>query len=286
MSRANVSRAKVSRVDGRRADERRASERRASERRATRSPIGSIAVESIAVEGFATRKLRIALPPDHDPAIARPLAIFFDGQNLFGDEGSFAGGWHADAAVARLARARQRPIVVGIDHGGVDRLIELSPYRVLGKRGRGHAFLAWVCEVLVPQLRARFSVLEGPRGVLLGGASLGGLAASYAHFTWPSVVGSALAMSPSFWIDDRAVLTLLSRAPRISRLYLDGGLHESKGELAPRLRRIQRHLLAHGYPRRALKVVIDPKGAHQERSWRRRLPAALRFLYPLPSERA
>jgi hypothetical protein len=28
----------------------------------------------------------------------------------------------------------------------------------------------------------------------------------------------------------------------------------------------------------AVKVVIDPRGAHQEASWRRRLPKALRFV--------
>lgn len=240
-------------------------------------------VEAVRVPGFAQRSLRIALPPDHEKPIARPLAIFFDGQNVFGDAGSYAGGWHADAAVRRLAKARVGPIVVGIDHGLQARLIELSPYRVLGKEGRGHHFVEWVCRTLVPRLRERFAVIGGPGGVLLAGASLGGLAATYGHFTWPAIVGRALAMSPSFWIDDRAVASLLTRIPETTQLYLDGGRNESKGELAPRLRNARRHLLAHGYPQRALKVVIDPKGTHQERSWRRRLPAALRWFYPLPS---
>lgn len=242
-------------------------------------------LERVRVPGFAERSIRIALPPDHDDRIPRPLAIFFDGQNVFGDAGSYAGGWHADRAAARLAKARHRPIVVGIDHGGDARLIELSPYRVLGKEGQGHAFVEWVCTALVPRLRRRFSVTEGPEGVLLGGASLGGLAATYGHFTWPDAVGRALAMSPSFWIDDRAVCALLTRIPSTTQLYLDGGLRESKGELAPRLRNVRRHLLAQGYSPRALKVVIDPKGEHRERSWRRRLPAALRWFYPLPRAR-
>lgn len=239
--------------------------------------------ETLRVPGFASRSLRIALPPDHDASVPRRLAIFFDGQNVFGDAGSHAGGWRADAAVARLAKARHRPIAVGVDHGGDARLIELSPYRVLGRVGRAHDFLAWICGVLVPRLRRRFAVVEGPSGVILAGASLGGLAATYGHFTWPHVVGGALAMSPSFWIDDAAVASLLARRPPVSRLYLDGGRYESEGTLAPRLREVKRHLLAHGHPERALRVVIDPKGKHEERSWRRRLPAALRWFHPLPS---
>jgi len=248
----------------------------------TRHP--RVIVETVRVPAFAQRSIRIVLPTDDD-ATPRPLAIFFDGQNVFGDHGSYAGGWHADRVVQRLAKARPRPIVVGIDHGGDARLVELSPYRVLGRAGRGHHFVEWVCAVLVPRMRQRFSVAPGPEGVILAGASLGGLAATYGHFTWPQIVGGALSMSPSFWIDDGAVAALLTRMPKTTQLYLDGGLNESKGELAPRLRKVQRHLVASGYPRRALRVVIDPKGTHQERSWRRRLPAALRWFYPLRGAR-
>jgi hypothetical protein len=33
--------------------------------------------------------------------VADPTLYLFDGQNVFGDEGSFAGGWHTHAAVDR-----------------------------------------------------------------------------------------------------------------------------------------------------------------------------------------
>ena len=64
------------------------------------------------------RKVRIYLPKrlrETDPP--RPLVLMFDGQNVFHDEPSFAGGWHAHLAVERIARVkRPAPIVVAIDH--------------------------------------------------------------------------------------------------------------------------------------------------------------------------
>jgi enterochelin esterase-like enzyme len=242
-------------------------------------------VDRWTVPGFAPRTVRTVLPPGHVTGAPRPLLILFDGQNVLGDDGSYAGGWHADRAVARLAAGRRRPILVGIDHGHHERLVELSPYPVMGQRGRGHDFLRWVVETLLPRLRSQHAIDPGASAVTLGGASLGGLAATYAHLTWPRAVGNVLAMSPSFWVADGAIERSLGEHRSAGRIYLDGGRRESKGTLAPRLRRIGRLLRSHGDGSFALRVVIDPKGEHRETSWRRRLPAALRWLYPLPGER-
>lgn len=242
----------------------------------------TVSVDRWAVPGFSPRVVRTVLPPDHVVGEARPLLILFDGQNVLGDAGSFAGGWHADRVVGRLAVKRRRPILVGIDHGHHERLIELSPYPVMRQRGRAHDFLRWVVETLVPALRSRHTIDGGAAGITLGGASLGGLAAAYAHLTWPHVVGNVLAMSPSFWVHDEAIAPALASLRPSGRIYLDGGLRESKGTLAPRLRRIAKGMRANGHGPDRLRVVIDPKGEHRETSWKRRLPGALRWLYPLP----
>jgi enterochelin esterase-like enzyme len=242
--------------------------------------------EEVHIPGFSSRLVRYVPPPDHheDQGKKRPVLLLFDGQNVFGDEGSFSGGWHVHRAVARLAKRRPRPIVVGLDHGHHARLVELSPFPVMGQKGRAEAFLSWVAHTLVPRIRARYAVIEGPAGILLGGASLGGLAATYAHFRWPEVFGGALAMSPSFWVHDDAIEGFLARRPlpAISQLYFDGGKNESKGGLAPRIRRVGKQLKERGLPSTALRVVVDPKGKHHEASWRRRMPAALRWFYRMP----
>jgi predicted alpha/beta superfamily hydrolase len=88
-------------------------------------------------------------------------------------------------------------------------------------------------------------------------------------------------MSPSFWVGDGAILDWVRDQPRppFSRVYLDSGMREGRGTLLPLVARLAGHLAARGYGDLNLRFRTDPKGLHSEQSWRRRLPAALRFLY-------
>src|SRR5690242_3554823 len=74
--------------------------------------------------------LTVYLPPGYTASNERyPVAYMFDGQNLFGDEGSYSGGWHLHEALdAQAAKGKRVPIVIGIHHGGASRISELSPW--------------------------------------------------------------------------------------------------------------------------------------------------------------
>ena len=186
----------------------------------------------------------------------------------------------------KLAKSRPAPIIVGIEHGGETRAEELVPFATPGIHGRADIFLDWVVRDIIPMVRHDYRVIDGPAGVLVGGASLGGLAALYAHHRRPDVVGGALAMSPSLWVGRGALLSYVERepVPWTSKIYLDtganrgrradgrGGCAVSRSSSRPR-----------GYGKDKLLVRIDKRGVHNERSWRRRLPAALRFFY-LPAK--
>ncbi|MCU0687566.1 MAG: esterase family protein, partial [Polyangiaceae bacterium] len=76
--------------------------------------------------GRGTRSVRVYMPAGPTPPGGRSLLVLFDGQNVFDDAPSFAGGWHAHETADRLgARA---PVIVGVDHGNEARLHELSPF--------------------------------------------------------------------------------------------------------------------------------------------------------------
>ncbi|CAN5833899.1 hypothetical protein BH11MYX2_BH11MYX2_35930 [soil metagenome] len=229
---------------------------------------------TITPRGLGRRRVR-AYVPTHSSS--RTLLLMFDGQNVFGDAGSFAGGWHVHTAVDRVARARA-PIVVAIDHGGHDRIAELSPYSDGKRGGKLDVFLAPVID-LVPQLRTRFAADE----VYVGGSSLGGLASLYAHFLRPDLFAGALAMSPSLWFTrDRFAAFLRSRpAPPRSRIYLDIGTREGNGVMKPLVVQLGRELHRRGWHstgEHRLQVRVDPRGRHNEASWRRRFTGALRFM--------
>ena len=69
------------------------------------------------------RRVRVYLPPGRKAPSPRPVLYVFDGQNVFDDGPSFAGGWHLHHTAPRLAtQRREAPVVIGIDHGGVERI--------------------------------------------------------------------------------------------------------------------------------------------------------------------
>jgi enterochelin esterase-like enzyme len=239
-------------------------------------------VGPLEVPGLAARTVRVYLPSTFTPEVPRFGLYLFDGQNVFEDQPSFSGGWHVHRAVERIARSRRlAPVVVGIDHGGEARLQELSPFPVADQPGQIDQLLAWLTGSLMPRLAAELPLVGGPVGSVVGGSSMGGLAAFYSHFRHPEAFGGALSMSPSFWLGDGEILRWAAAqpSPEVSRIYLDCGVREGRGTVMPLVAALAAHLAERGWDHDHLMFRPDMKGAHNERSWRRRLPKALRFFY-------
>jgi predicted alpha/beta superfamily hydrolase len=230
--------------------------------------------------------VRVFLPPRRGAA-PLPALYLFDGQNVFDDAPSFAGGWRLHEVVRGISARRHRlPALLGVEHGGAERMDELSPWPSPHGRGRADALLAWLAGDLVPRLGAELGLATTPDGVTLGGSSMGGLCALYAHFRHPATFGGVLAMSPSLWLAGERIFDFIASQPRpwASRIYLDAGAHEARGGMLRLAARMAGVLREKGYGPDALRFRADPKGKHQEADWRRRAPAALRFLFA-PSRR-
>jgi pimeloyl-ACP methyl ester carboxylesterase len=220
-----------------------------------------------------------------------------DGQNVFGDEGSFAGGWHADLAVDgfaagetsqtrgdKLEPAIGAPVILAVDHGGTERIAELGA----PSSPKLATLIDLIVDRMLPAARAHAQLREGPPSAYVAGSSMGGLAALYMHFRRPEVFGGALAMSPSLWFERRAIFGFVEAqpTPHPSRVYLDAGAREGAGRLAVLTDAMADLLVKRGYSRSAkpssdLRVLslVDPHGMHTEKTWRRRLPKALRFIF-------
>jgi enterochelin esterase-like enzyme len=245
-------------------------------------PPGQFLQWPVQPDGFRERQVRIYVPSDQRADGTRPLLLLFDGQNVFGDEGSFAGGWHAAEALDAVGRrGRNVPVIVGLDNGGPDRLAELSAWKVEGAVGRVVPFMDWVVGTLLPRVQEAFGLCPGPLGAVVGGSSMGGLAALYAHFHYPQAFGGALALSPSLWVARGQLFGFIQSRPRppLSRIYLDAGALEGGGRMLPLARRMAEALAKRGYDHDQLHFRADPRGRHNERAWRRRLPHALRFMF-------
>jgi len=235
------------------------------------------------IPGFSGKRHVRAYVPIRARDELRPLLFMFDGQNIFDDAPSFAGGWHAHTAVEKLAKTVAPPVVLAIDHGNGERIRELSPFEM--KRGpaagpgRASEFVRWIVEWLLPRVRHRLGVDADPRRTVIGGSSMGGLAALYAHLEHPEVFGGCLAMSPSIWVADRALIEH-ARSKTLapwSRIYIDAGRREQRGVLERDVGTLA-ELFRNKHGDRVL-FRVDARGTHREADWKRRLPVALRFFY-------
>jgi predicted alpha/beta superfamily hydrolase len=232
--------------------------------------------------GFPRRLVTAYVPADHVRDGTRPALFLFDGQNVFDDTFSFAGGWYAHHAVDALPRKTcDVPVVVCIPHGGERRVDELVPWKMAQGGGHLRSFLEWVIFTVVPETQRRYGTVPGPVGAVLGGSSLGGLAALWGHLHHPETFGGALCLSPSLWVDGRAIFKEAQpfRRPEVSRVYLDCGGREASGRMLPMVREMAEVLKAKQYPAKQLKFRPDARAQHNEKAWRRRLPAALRFMF-------
>jgi predicted alpha/beta superfamily hydrolase len=236
------------------------------------------------VPELPARHVRIYLPRGYTPdREGGSFALYlFDGQNVFDDAPSFAGGWHIHEAAEKLARSgRPVPVIIGIDHGGASRIHELSPFAWEGKPGQIPVLLDWITGALMPALEEELKLCAGPLGAVIGGSSMGGLAALWSHFHYAHAFGGALVLSPSLWLAGQAIFADIAAQPDppLSRIYLDMGGREDKGRQLPIAAAMAAHLAGRGWDRDSLLWRPDAKGGHNEASWRRRLPKALRFLY-------
>jgi predicted alpha/beta superfamily hydrolase len=227
------------------------------------------------------RSVRVYAPPRDHGAVS-PVLYMFDGQNVFDDAPSFAGGWHLHKTIFALANKHGRaPVVVGIDHGGVARIGELAPWPPERSGGRTDALVEWIARALAPRIQAEFRVSREPHEVGIGGSSLGGLAALYAHLRHPEQFGLVLSMSPSLFIGRGKIFELVVAAarPQVSRIYLDAGGLEAGGALLRSAERLAGELRVRGWDDGSFRFVIAKRGAHNEKAWRRRAPAAIAWLF-------
>lgn len=235
------------------------------------------------------RDLLVLLPPSYNEQQSRryPVLYMHDGQNLFDFATSFSREWYVDETMYRYMAAEGiEAIIVGIPNTP-SRIDEYSPWisKQLGG-GCGDLYLDFVVSTIKPLIDADFRTLKGRKHTGIMGSSMGGLISLYALMKRPQTFGFAGAMSPSVWFANRAIVHLIEGMERLPdcRLYLDGGHHEMNERFnkyyLQSMRWLRDVLVDKGYKLDdALMYVEDEHGHHNEDSWARRFPEAMRFLF-------
>ena len=235
------------------------------------------------------RDLFLYLPEAYhrEPERRFPVLILHDGQNLFDGELSYVRGqtWRAGStADEEIAAGRVEPmILVGVANAGARRMAEYTPTAdgQLGG-GKGPLYARLLIEDLLPELRLRLRVREGPEHTGIAGSSLGGLISLSIGLRYPQEFGRIGVLSPSIWWDHRAIVrdvrALKGHLPL--RIWVDMGLaeglrHVRDADLLAQL------LMAKGWRQGAdLSYRRYAGAAHNENAWAARFAGVLRFLFP------
>jgi enterochelin esterase-like enzyme len=208
------------------------------------------------------RRVWVYTPPGYSPA-GRPyrLLVLFDGRQyarLIGAP-TILDNMIADGALPPT-------VAVMIDQGERVKELYLNP-----------SFADFVARELVPWVRARYRVTRSPREAVVGGLSLGGVAAAYTAMRHPSVFGGVLSQSGAYQYrseDPSNLIRQFARGPRLPvRFYLEAGLLEVNE--TPSLLHSNRHLRdvleAKGYE----VTYSEFNGRHDHICWRGSLSQGL-----------
>jgi len=254
-------------------------------RSSTAGPGVHVLMQRLAMPGLGReRTIRLYLPPSYETSPARryPVIYMHDAQNLFDEAtSSFGQEWGVDETLDAFARTRGfEAIVVGIDHGGDERLHELSPW-TNPKYGpaQGDQYMAFVVDVVKPFIDARYRTLGDRAHTAIAGSSMGGLESHYALLRYPGVFGKAAIFSPSYWYSGEVYAQTRAHPwPADTRVYLYIGGHEGD-ESVPDVRRMMPLLAATDSASSAITLHVEPAGEHNERAWRAEFPRAVAWLF-------
>ncbi|WP_266203974.1 alpha/beta hydrolase-fold protein [Pontibacter kalidii] len=228
------------------------------------------------------RDLVVWLPPNYEQERKKryPVLYMHDGQNLFDPTtSSFGVDWRLDETADSLIRAGEMEpiIIVGINNTE-NRMQEYVP----GEQGA--AYVAYVVNTVKSFIDSTYRTRPGAKHTATGGSSAGGTVAFMLAWEHPDVFSKAICMSPAFkvydidYVDD--VLAYKGRKKPLF-FYIDNGGVELEEQLQPGIDEMLQALKQQGYREgKDYTWVKDEKAKHFESAWGKRMPQALRLLFP------
>ena len=214
------------------------------------------------------RKIWIYLPENYKNSDKKyPVIYMHDAQNLFDAETSYVGEWNVDEVMDGLKDSQS--IIVGIEHGGEERINELTPYpnEEYGG-GNADAYLSFIRYTLKPHIDVTYRTLPEKENTGIFGSSLGGLVSFYAAFKYPETFSKIGVFSPSFWFSDTIYeMVKSSELPVNQKFYILAGTNES-ADLVSEVKRMQKLLLDKGLSSENIMLQLVEGGEHNEELWR------------------
>ncbi|MES2484616.1 MAG: alpha/beta hydrolase-fold protein [Bacteroidota bacterium] len=222
------------------------------------------------------KKIWIYLPQEYNKKNKKyPVVYMADGQNIFDKATSFSGEWRVDETLDSL---QAKVIIVAIEHGGDQRLNELTPYKNDEYGGGGaDVYLDFIMHTLKPHIDAYYRTKKDKEHTGIFGSSLGGLTAYYAAISYPDTFGMAGVFSPAFWINPE-IFGLNDFADTLdAKIYFMAGDAESK-DMVPDMERMAALATKNAKSAKFVTEKVVPGGQHNEALWAKEFAQAFLWL--------
>jgi enterochelin esterase-like enzyme len=244
------------------------------------------------VPGIDGRDVTVLVPPGYaDPAAAStryPALYLQDGQNCLDRDPFGHGGWQVHTTVTDLVtQGQMAPALVVMVSNTSHRTEEYNPGAGTPPGATADGYLDFLEQVVIPFVERNYRARSGPASRAIGGSSFGAIISWYAGFGRPGTFGAVMAMSTAPAVFDPK--TLVPSGRTAMRIYLDSGTIDPFGPNGSNLYNdyetytveLRDLLVSRGWVQgQDLTYALGVGDNHDESAWRRRLPGALRFLFP------
>lgn len=227
-----------------------------------------------------SKKIWVYLPKNYAHSNKKyPVLYMHDAQNVFDEKTSYAGEWNVDETLDNI---NAQLIVIAVEHGGENRINELTPYKN-EKYGGGNAdnYLDFIVNTLKPEVDKRYRTKHNARNTAIMGSSLGGLVSFYATLKYPEVFGKAGCFSPSFWINRDSIYKLMDNTKNYkTKVYFLCGDNEGDPDMIKDLNAMEYKINSKRCECKKLnKKNIVKGGQHNEKLWREGFKNAYLWLF-------
>lgn len=229
------------------------------------------------------RRVWIYLPKNYKMSSKNyPVIYMHDGQNLFDQSLSYNGEWEVDETLDQLfEEIGLELIVVGIEHGGTERIDEYAPWEVIGYTSsqQGELYIRFIKENLKPFVDSNYRTDSGQSQTGIMGSSLGGLMSFYAALKYPDTFGKAGVFSPSFE-SVRISDIFIEQHSKIQdvKMYFLAGNQESE-QMVDLMHNAIELMTNSGFPKKNIKSEVIKGGEHNEMLWRTGFKEAVTWMF-------
>ncbi|MFS1513883.1 non-ribosomal peptide synthase/polyketide synthase [Chengkuizengella sp. SCS-71B] len=229
---------------------------------------------TIEVEG---RKMQIYLPESyHTTDTIYPVVYMHDGQSVFADTAESI-GWKVDQTLKELTNKGlvEEMIVIGIYSDKEHRAEEYIPYKESSLNTDGlqaKTYAEFLVNTIIPYIDKHYRTIPSKEHRAIIGSSLGAVHALWLAYEYPDVFSTVGALSPSFWVGERAIYTDLINKPKPElNIWVDMGNVEEYYE-ATFIDLLEEQGFTYGED---VFYYLEEGALHNELAWEKRVKNAL-----------